>query len=175
MWKRILLTAGVVLPTVLVMTAFSEEACRTAATADLINTKGESVGQATFTETPHGVLIHASAKGLPAGWHAFHIHEKGACTPPDFKSAGGHFNPGVHTHGYESPTGSHAGDLPNVSVDEHGDLDIEFLADKVTLGKAENSLFDEDGSALVIHAGKDDYTTDPAGNAGDRIVCGVIK
>jgi Cu-Zn family superoxide dismutase len=132
------------------------------------------VGEAVLRETPNGVLVTASFKALPKGEHAFHIHEKGVCTPP-FDSAGGHFNPTSHKHGFENAEGPHAGDMPNVYVPSGGALEVEVLARGVTLQEGKpNSLLDGDGSALVVHSGVDDYQTDPAGNAGSRIACGPI-
>ena len=109
-----------------------------------------------------------------AGEHAFHIHAVGKCEPP-FTTAGGHFNPAQHKHGFMSGEG-HAGDMPNLHVPEGGALSIEVLNRDVTLAKGKpNSVFDADGSAIVIHAKADDYKSDPAGNAGDRIACGVVN
>ncbi len=143
--------------------------------ADLENAQGQKVGEATLAETPHGVLLTVTITDLPPGTHAFHIHETGACTAP-FKSAGGHFNPAHKQHGVENPQGMHAGDLPNITVPAGGKLNFDAFASGVTLKKGKpNSLLDKDGSALVVHAGADDYKSDPAGNAGDRIACGVIK
>jgi Cu-Zn family superoxide dismutase len=145
-----------------------------AANAELKNAQGKSVGSATLTQTPAGVLIRLSLQGLPAGEHAFHIHAVGKCEPP-FTSAGGHFNPTEAHHGMMSGKG-HAGDMPNLHVPSDGKLTIEVLNDHVTLDKGKpNSLFDSDGSALVVHAKADDYKSDPAGNAGDRIACGVVQ
>jgi Cu-Zn family superoxide dismutase len=141
--------------------------------AELHNEQGQKVGEATLEQTPHGVLVTVDLQALPAGEHAFHIHEVGKCEPP-FKSAGGHFNPTHKQHGIENAKGMHAGDLPNIYVPENGKLKFDAFATGVTLGKGENSLFDADGSALVIHAGADDYKTDPAGDAGARIACGVV-
>jgi len=143
------------------------------ATASLKDASGKEVGKATLTETPSGVLIRLDLTGAPSGEHAFHIHAVGKCEPPDFKSAGPHFNPGAAKHGLENPEGPHAGDMPNLHVPGDGKLSVEVLNQAVTLG-GKSALLDADGSALVIHAGVDDYQTDPAGNAGDRIACGII-
>jgi superoxide dismutase, Cu-Zn family len=143
------------------------------AAAQLKNAAGQTVGEASLTETPRGVLIHVVLNGVPEGAHAFHIHQTGICEPP-FTSAGGHFNPGGKQHGFENPMGAHAGDIPNIQVPAGGQLTFDVLAPDVTLKAGANSLFDADGSALVIHQGADDYMSDPAGNAGARIVCGVI-
>lgn len=137
--------------------------------AALHDRDGNKVGGAILIDAPHGVLIVAELKGLPAGDHAFHIHETGKCEPP-FKSAGGHFNPAGKQHGFRNPKGLHAGDLPNLHVQKDCDLIVEVFAPGVKLG----ALLEGDGSALVVHAGPDDYVTDPAGAAGDRIACGVI-
>jgi Cu-Zn family superoxide dismutase len=151
--------------------AFSREQ----AIVNFINTKGEPVGHATLTETKQGVLIHTDLSNIPPGWHAFHIHSVGQCTPSDFTSAGGHFNPDHKEHGYENPKGSHAGDLPNVYVGADGQLQTDMLAPGVTLSTGDNRLLDSDGSAIVLHQGQDDYSTNPAGNAGPRIICGALK
>ena len=145
------------------------------AQATLRGLDGKQVGTATLTETPEGVLVVASFTGLKPGEHAFHIHEVGKCEPP-FKTAGGHFNPAGRSHGLMSGTGGHAGDMPNVHVPPSGQLKVEVLVHGVTLKPgAPNSLADPDGAALVLHEGPDDYRTDPAGNAGGRIACGVVS
>jgi Cu-Zn family superoxide dismutase len=144
-----------------------------AATAELKNAAGAVVGQATLTETPHGVLIRTTLTNIPAGVHAFHIHAVGVCEPP-FTSAGGHFNPAGKQHGLRNAMGMHAGDMPNIEVPASKQLTFEKLATGVTLGAGANSLFDADGSALMIHDHADDYSSDPAGDAGPRIACGVI-
>jgi Cu-Zn family superoxide dismutase len=144
------------------------------ANTQLKDSSGKAVGDVDLMQTPAGVLIKLQIKGLKPGEHAFHIHAVGKCEPP-FESAGGHFNPGHTHHGMMAGEG-HAGDMPNLHVPQDGNLAIEVLNREVTLDAGKpNSLFDADGSSLVIHANADDYKSDPAGNAGDRIACGVIQ
>jgi Cu-Zn family superoxide dismutase len=143
------------------------------ATAVLKDSKGNEVGKAELTATPNGVLISLDLTAVPAGEHAFHIHAVGKCEPPDFKSAGPHFNPDEKKHGLINPEGPHAGDIPNLYVPSDGKLHVEMLNQMVTLDE-KAALLDQDGSALVIHVGVDDYVSDPAGNAGDRLACGVV-
>lgn len=145
------------------------------AVATLMNKDKETVGTASLRNTPQGVLIHLKLTKVPEGTHAFHVHETGQCNPPDFKSAGGHFNPQKTKHGYLDTKGFHLGDLPNIHVPRDGTLEIEVLAVKAGLKNGQANMLDENGAALVIHEGKDDYQTDPAGDAGPRIACGVIK
>lgn len=150
------------------------EAAETAS-ADLIDKDGKSIGSAQLTQGPQGVLIEVRVQGLPDGDHGFHIHAVGKCDPPAFESAGGHFNPDHKKHGLLNPDGPHAGDFPNVHALGAGRVIVEVLAADVTLREGEpNSLLDEDGSALVIHADRDDLRSDPSGNSGARIACGVI-
>lgn len=145
-----------------------------AAKASLKDASGKDVGQVQLLQTPQGVLLKLSVKGAPAGDHAFHIHAVGKCEPP-FTSAGGHFNPGGKKHGMEAAEGQHAGDMPNLHIPASGELAVDVANPMITLVKGQpNSVFDADGSAIIIHAGTDDYKTDPTGNAGDRIACGVI-
>jgi Cu-Zn family superoxide dismutase len=139
----------------------------------LKDASGNEVGKATLVATPSGVLIRLDLTGVPPGEHAFHIHTVGKCEPPDFKSAGAHFNPDETKHGFMNGDGPHAGDMPNLHVPDSGKLQVEVLDSMVSLSE-DPALLDADGAALVIHAGADDYKTDPAGNAGDRIACGVI-
>jgi Cu-Zn family superoxide dismutase len=141
------------------------------ATAVLKDANGNEVGTVTLTAVPTGVLLDADLTALPPGDHAFHIHETGKCEAPDFKSAGGHFNPEEDQHGLMNEAGPHGGDMPNIHVPDSGKLRIEVLNQMVNL---KLGLLDEDGSAIVIHEGEDDYETDPAGDAGSRIACGVI-
>ena len=141
----------------------------------LKNTDGNNVGTAELEQVDDGVKITLDATHLPPGTHAIHIHETGSCEAPDFKSTGDHYNPGDNEHGFDSEKGPHAGDLPNIEVSEDGTVKDEFIAEMVTLEKEqEHSLLDGDGTALVIHEDEDDNKSQPAGNAGDRIVCGEI-
>jgi len=144
------------------------------AKASLKDASGKDVGQVQLLQTPHGVLLKLAVKGLPAGEHAFHVHAVGKCEPP-FTSAGGHFNPASHKHGMAAVEGLHAGDMPNLHIPASGELMVEIANPMISLVKGQpNSVFDADGSAIIIHTGADDYKTDPTGNAGDRIACGVI-
>ncbi|WP_253286668.1 superoxide dismutase family protein [Virgibacillus sp. MSJ-26] len=141
----------------------------------LKNSDGDNVGTAELEGVDEGVKMTLDATHLPPGTHAIHFHETGSCEAPDFKSAGDHFNPTEAEHGLENTEGPHAGDLPNIEVAEDGTVKDEIVADMVTLEKGEdNSLLDGDGTALVIHADEDDNKSQPAGDAGDRIVCGEI-
>ena len=145
------------------------------AKAELRNAQGQPVGTAVFKQGSNGVSISLQAFNLPAGTHAFHIHAVGKCDPPDFKTAGGHFNPENKKHGLKNPEGPHAGDMPNITVGQNGKGKATVQNTRVTLGEGANSLFHEGGTALVIHEKADDDMTDPAGNAGARMACGVIE
>ncbi|MBI4240824.1 MAG: superoxide dismutase family protein [Candidatus Rokubacteria bacterium] len=145
------------------------------ATVELKNAKGDAVGTASFWEDASGVRIIAQVRGIPAGKHGIHIHAVGKCDPPDFMTAGGHFNPGGKKHGLKNPAGPHAGDLPNLEVAADGTGRLEYVTRLVTLASGPTSLFDADGSALVVHASPDDDVTDPTGNSGGRIACGIVS
>mgnify|MGYP003583987930 FL=1 len=154
--------------------SLSVQAQSPTAKASLKDATGKDVGTVQLVQTPHGVLLRMSLKGVAPGEHAFHVHAVGKCEPP-FTSAGGHFNPASKKHGMEATEGAHAGDMPNLFIPANGELKIDVANSMISLVKGQpNSVFDTDGSAIIIHAGPDDYKTDPTGNAGDRIVCGVI-
>jgi Cu-Zn family superoxide dismutase len=160
--------------------------------------QGKRIGDATLTQMAHGVVIIAELSGLPPGPHGMHIHAIGKCDPPAFTSAGGHFNPTGHKHGYNAEAGPHVGDLPNLIVASDGKATVDIWVADLSLGGGQvasgtsapdkpaaggaqpassgaHNVFDQGGASLVIHAKVDDYASDPAGNSGDRIACGVIE
>lgn len=161
--------------TVLLCTASHAQSV-SSARAELIDTQGKKVGTATIRESAgQGLWIEVSLTGVPSGPRAMHVHETGKCEG-DFKSAGNHYNPDDHKHGILAEGGAHAGDLPNIHVPESGELQIEVFAPRLTLAKdAKNTVFDKDGSSLVIHEKIDDYKSQPSGDAGGRFACGVIE
>lgn len=145
------------------------------ALADLKNAKGDVVGTAALWEDAGGVRFFADVQGISPGKHGIHLHAVGKCDPPDFTTAGAHFNPEGKRHGLGNPEGPHAGDLPNLDVGANGAGQLHYLARRVTLGAGPASLFDADGTAVVIHAAPDDEVTDPTGNSGGRVACGVLR
>jgi Cu-Zn family superoxide dismutase len=145
----------------------------------MYNTAGAAIGTAQLTQDANGsVFVDIASISLPAGSHGIHFHEVGQCdgsTSPSFSTAGGHYNPLGKQHGLQNPAGPHAGDNPNVTVPATGAGEISFSTDRVSLTPGTTTLFDADGSSLVIHAGPDDQLTNPAGNSGGRIACGVVR
>ena len=144
------------------------------AEAALKDKDGKDVGRATLIETAEGTRIVVTGYRLPPGTHGLHIHAVGQCNPPDFASAGDHFNPTSKKHGTENPAGPHAGDLPNMVVAASGEGGADVTSRAISLGSGPTSLLRQGGTSLVLHAAADDNKTDPAGNTGARIACGVI-
>lgn len=173
------LALGVLLASPTLATAQTDEftaSDQSLATANMIDPDGQTIGTIAFVETPSGLLIQLDIEGLPPGQHGIHIHETGTCEPPNFESAGGHFNPTDAGHGFLSEEGPHAGDLPNVYAGSDGRLQGDILSQTLSLTSGDTALFSNDqGRAIVIHDSPDDYETDPAGASGGRIACGVIE
>ena len=143
---------------------------------DLRNPKGESVGQARIRPAMQGVTVELDLKGIPRGQHAVHFHQVAKCDGPDFQSAGGHFNPAGKKHGLENPQGHHNGDMANVLARTDGTVKAKLQNPDVNLSHAKNarSLFAHGGTSIVVHEKPDDMKTDPSGNSGARIACGII-
>jgi len=175
MKTRTLLAAAAALALVASGTLMGAQPARKVAMAEIKNAKGEKIGDAKFKEGKGSVEMSVKVMNLTEGIHAIHIHEVGKCEAPDFKSAGPHFNPTGKQHGHKNPQGAHAGDLPNLTVGKDGKGKATYTAKGVTLGEGPGSLLGPEGTALVIHADPDDERSDPAGNAGARIACGVVE
>jgi Cu-Zn family superoxide dismutase len=162
----------------LIAAATTAPALAQAATAELKGADGKTIGTATLTDAPHGLLLRIEAKGLTPGWHGLHFHEKGDCGTPDFKSAGAHVHTAATTvHGLLNAEANDDGDLPNLYASADGSATVELFSPLVSLNGAGGrpALLDADGSAIVIHANPDDYKTQPIGGAGARVACGVVK
>lgn len=166
----------ILLPALLCATALFGQGAPKSAHADIVNAQGQKIGTAEISPAKEGVKIVVSVSQLPpAGTHGIHIHAVGKCDGPDFTTAGPHLNPNGKKHGKDNPEGPHAGDLLNIEAKADGTAKATLLDTMATLGDGANSVFHDGGTALVIHANKDDYKTDPAGNSGPRIACGVIQ
>jgi Cu-Zn family superoxide dismutase len=144
------------------------------ATAALRDSAGHDLGTLTLTDAAEGIAVSGTLHGLPPGVHAIHIHTSGSCDAPAFQSAGGHWNPTGKQHGSQNPQGPHFGDLPNITVAADSSVTVQATSPGGTLRGA-NALLDADGAAVMIHAGEDDYRSDPAGDAGSRIACGAVS
>jgi superoxide dismutase, Cu-Zn family len=147
---------------------------RATAAVTFLNRDGRQVGTGTLTQTDRGVLITASLSGLPAGEHAFHVHQTGKCDAPSFESAGAHYAPMKRQHGFLANGGPHAGDMTNVQI-VGSTVSVQEFNPFVSLSGGEAPLLDQDGSALILHAKADDYSTQPSGDAGDRIACAIVQ
>ena len=164
-----------IIPLLLALTVVSVEAQGgRQAQAELKDANGQTVGLVNFVQNGNGVEITLQVNNLPPGPHGVHVHAVGQCDAPEFTSAGGHFNPGGVQHGLENSAGPHAGDWPNLEVGQDGQGQLAYFNDRISLSDGPNSLFDGDGSAVVIHAGPDDQISDPAGDSGARIACGLV-
>jgi Cu-Zn family superoxide dismutase len=143
------------------------------ATAQMRDAAGNSLGTLTITETGTGLLTTGTLRGLAPGTHGIHLHAVGRCEPP-FASAGGHWNPTARQHGVNNPMGPHLGDMMNIDVAADGSANVSVRTPGGTL-RGTDALLDSDGAAIVVHASADDYRTDPAGNSGARVACGVVQ
>ena len=174
--ERFLAACLIAIPAVAAADDAAPKATPKTAHASFIDASGATIGAATLTATPNGVLIEAKLSKIPPGVHAFHIHEKGVCDAASgFKSAGGHYSVETQKHGFMTEHGPHAGDVVNQTALADGSMTIEAFNDKVTLTGGDAPLLDADGSSLVLHAKPDDYVSQPAGAAGDRIACAVVE
>lgn len=179
--RRSLIALFGALPLLTACASASSGAGSQAASAQLRDASGQMIGDVRFTGVTGGVRVRVSVRGVSPGAHGLHLHAVGACdgsTTPAFSSAGGHFNPTGKQHGHENPAGPHLGDLPNLVVDANGTGSLDLVAEWLTLGTGDGTLFDADGSALVLHQNQDDQRTDSGpqgpGNSGARVACGVL-
>lgn len=153
--------------------AAAMQAVRTSAKATLIDTSGKKIGTIALKQAGQDLVLKFKAKSIASGWHGVHLHTIGSCTAPDFKDAGGHWNPFGQHHGQPGAETAHRGDLPMILANAQNRVETKLTLKGVTLS-GEHGLIDTDGAAIVIHAGQDDYQSDPAGNSGARIACGFI-
>lgn len=178
--KKVVRALGVVLITgVLLVPAASAQSGGPAASAELINANGQPAGTAMLTQDNTGavrVVVQAEGMSGMEGPHGIHVHAVGTCEPEqNFSTAGPHFNPTAMQHGLRNPQGPHSGDLPNINIDASGMGNLDYTSNMLSISPGPNSIFDADGAAIVIHAGMDDEVSDPSGNSGARVACGVIR
>jgi Cu-Zn family superoxide dismutase len=152
-----------------------DEATADSARANIVDARGVGIGAVILTAEGEGVALRGALIALPPGEHGFHIHETGRCEPPGFESAGDHLSAAATAHGFDAAGGPHAGDLRNITVDADSTATVDQIDDRVTLRGDGAGLLDDDGAAIVIHANPDDYVTQPSGDSGERIACGVIE
>ncbi|MED4016730.1 superoxide dismutase family protein [Sutcliffiella cohnii] len=164
---------GIVLCVCFLLTGCLEENI-TSMDVEIFNENGDSLGVAKLSEQPDGVKIELNLEGLPPGEHGIHIHEVGKCDPPDYQTAGNHFNPDDKEHGLMHPEGAHAGDLPNIIVEDDGTVVAELMAPELTFKDGKTSIFGKEGTSIIITENRDDGMTQPTGDSGARIACGVI-
>lgn len=166
--------AGLLITAIVATAALAQGNGARHASAALLDPAGNVVGEARFTEDAAGKLhVNVKVEGISPGLHGIHLHAVGSCSPT-FAAAGGHHNPLARQHGLDNPSGAHSGDLPNLVVNGAGRGHLDAVSDRATLSPGPATLFDADGSSVIIHAAEDDQMTDPTGNSGGRIACGVI-
>lgn len=151
------------------------ENVKTAKDIQMYDASGDMIGTAKLSEQPEGIKIKLELEGLTPGFHGIHVHEYGKCEGPDFKSSGNHFDPEGNKHGLMHPEGAHLGDLPNISADENGEVHAELMLDDATLLSGKHSLVEDEGTSLIISKEQDDGISQPGGDAGERIACGIIS
>ena len=175
--RKLLAGVGLAAIGMFFLTAWAKAPAKKTVQVQLQTSQGQSAGKVTFSSEKSGVKMRISLENVPFGEHAVHIHQNAVCDAPDFKGAGGHFNPAGKKHGFENPMGHHNGDLPkNVSVGEDHRGQATFVLTDISLDpSAPNSIFANGGTSVVVHEKADDMKTDPTGNAGNRIACGVVK
>ncbi|RYG74506.1 superoxide dismutase family protein [Lentibacillus lipolyticus] len=158
----------------IILTACQADNDETSRTVEMYNDSDDMIGTAKLTEAEGGVNVKLKLEGLEPGYHGIHVHEYPKCDAPDFKTAGNHLNPTGKQHGLMHPEGAHLGDLPNLEADSGGLVDAELMLPEATLLDGKKSLLNGEGTALIIHEGQDDGVSQPGGNSGARVACGLI-